>query len=150
MTYSQKLLMSCENLAQDLEELIPQSSQRASLITHSFLFLIISRFGDFYSMFFLFSMKHLWDPATLKCCPNSRGQMQNHQKWNTRFILPMLQIRKCKKNWSFCLENVRRLGDIILRFAISPGNKIQLENPMKRVFLVGVFRILTMTENTTE
>jgi len=42
-------------------------------------------------------------------------------------------------------------GEIILRIAISPGYKMQLENTMKRIFLVRVFiaLLLTVTENTT-
>lgn len=144
--------MSCGNLAQYLKELNPQSSQRTSLITHSFLFLLVSWFGDFYSMFFLFSMKHLWDPATLKCCFNSRRQMYSCYKWKASLILPMLQINKCQKSWTSCLEKCWTLGKIILRIAISPGYKIQLENTMKRVFLVGVFIVLllTVTGNTIE
>lgn len=109
------LFMSCESLAHYLKELIPQLSQRASLITHSFLFLLISRFGDFYSMFFLFSMKHLWDPATLKCCLNSRRQMYCCYNWKASLILPMLQINKSQKSWSSCLEKCWAFGENYLK-----------------------------------
>ena len=48
-------------------------------------------------------------------------------------------------------KNVGLWGEIILRIAISPGYKMQLENTMKRIFLVRVFiaLLLTVTENTT-
>lgn len=48
-------------------------------------------------------------------------------------------------------KNVGLWGKIILRIAIFPGYKMQLENTMKRLFLVRVFiaLLLTVTGNTT-
>lgn len=133
---ARKSCMSWEKLVQYLGEFIPQSPHRASWITHSFLFLLISRFGEFYSMFSLFSMKHLWDPATLNVAPTPEGKCKTATSEMLRWCYQCFSYINVKELEFFLWTTVGFWGEIILRIMITSTYNIQLENAMKKIFLV--------------
>lgn len=143
---ARKSCMSWEKLAQYLGEFIPQSPHRASWITHSFLCLLISRFGEFYSMFSLFSMKHLWDPATLNVAPTPGGKCKTATSEMLCWCYQRFRYINVKRVGVLPWTNVGFGGEIILRIMITSTDNIQLENTMKKIILVSFHRLPSVTE----